>query len=134
MNSRGGSGTATGTSAWTASAIALQLGSNVLTVTARDAAGNTAIANLTVTLSDTTSPTVAVTAPAAGTTVTSTVVVSGKRKGLAASTSALGAQDRGRLYPYHRAGFPFSGSTRRARTSITGGNARGALCLLSSYC
>ena len=77
VNSRGGSGTATGTSSWTASAIALQLGSNVLTVTARDAAGNTAIANLTVTLSDTTSPTVAVTAPAAGTTVTSTVVVSG---------------------------------------------------------
>ena len=77
MNSRGGSGTATGTSAWTASAIALQLGSNVLTVTARDAAGNTATANLTVTLSDTTSPTVAVTAPAAGTTVTSTVGVSG---------------------------------------------------------
>ena len=77
VNSRGGSGTATGTSSWTASAIALQLGSNVLTVTARDAAGNTATANLTVTLSDTTSPTVAVTAPAAGTTVTSTVVVSG---------------------------------------------------------
>src|SRR5437867_39317 len=77
VNSRGGSGTATGTSSWTASAIALQLGSNVLTVTARDAAGNTATANLTVTLSDTTSPTIAVTAPAAGTTVTSTVVVSG---------------------------------------------------------
>ncbi|PYN83751.1 MAG: hypothetical protein DMD96_00955 [Candidatus Rokuibacteriota bacterium] len=77
VNSRGGSGTATGTSSWTASAIALQLGSNVLTVTARDAAGNTATANLTVTLSDTTSPTVAVTAPAAGTTVTSTVGVSG---------------------------------------------------------
>ena len=76
VNSRGGSGTATGTGSWTASAIALQLGSNVLTVTARDAAGNTAIANLTVTLSDTTSPTVAVTAPVAGTTVTSAVVVS----------------------------------------------------------
>ena len=77
VNSRGGSGTATGTSSWTASAIALQLGSNVLAVTARDAAGNTKTASLTVTLSDTTSPTVAVTAPAAGTTVTSTVVVSG---------------------------------------------------------
>ena len=75
-NSRGGSGTATGTSSWIASAIALQLGSNVLTVTARDAAGNTAAAKLTVTLNDTTSPTVAVTAPAAGTTVAGTVVVS----------------------------------------------------------
>ena len=77
VNSRGGSGTATGTSSWTASAIALQLGSNVLAVTARDAAGNTKTASLTVTLSDTTSPTVAVTAPAAGTTVMSAVVVSG---------------------------------------------------------
>jgi len=76
-NSRGGSGTATGTSSWTASAIALQLGSNVLAVTARNAAGNTKTAGLTVALSDTTPPTVAVTAPAAGTTVTSTVVVSG---------------------------------------------------------
>jgi Big-like domain-containing protein/glucodextranase-like protein len=77
VNSRGGSGTATGTSSWTASAIALQLGSNVLTVTAQDAAANTATANLTVTLSDTTSPMVALTGPIAGTTVTSTVVVSG---------------------------------------------------------
>ena len=77
VNSRGGSGTATGTSSWTASSIALQLGSNVLAVTARDAAGNTKTASLTVTLGDTTLPTVAVTAPAAGTTVTSTVVVSG---------------------------------------------------------
>jgi len=77
VNNLGGSGTATGTSSWTASAIALQLGSNVLAVTARDAAGNTKTASLTVTLGDTTPPTVAVTAPAAGTTVTSTVVVSG---------------------------------------------------------
>jgi Bacterial Ig domain/Glucodextranase, domain B/Abnormal spindle-like microcephaly-assoc'd, ASPM-SPD-2-Hydin/Fibronectin type III domain len=77
VNSRGGSGSATGTTSWTASAIALQLGSNVLAVTARDAAGYTKTASLTVTLGDTTSPTVAVTAPVAGTTVTSTVVVSG---------------------------------------------------------
>jgi len=49
-NSRGGSGTATGTTSWTASGIVLQSGSNVLTVTARDAAGNTGTATLTVTL------------------------------------------------------------------------------------
>ena len=42
INDRGGSGTATGTTAWTAAGIPLLLGSNVLTVTARDAAGNTA--------------------------------------------------------------------------------------------
>ena len=41
-NDRGGSGTATGTTAWSVSGIALQSGANVLTVTARDAAGNTA--------------------------------------------------------------------------------------------
>src|SRR5213593_4369745 len=76
-NSRGGSGTATGTTSWTASGIILQLGTNVLTVTARDAAGNTGTATLTVTLSDTTPPTVAVTAPVAGATVAGTVSVSG---------------------------------------------------------
>ena len=48
-NNRGGSGTATGTTSWSASGIVLQSGSNVLTVTARDAAGNTASDTLTVT-------------------------------------------------------------------------------------
>ena len=52
MNSRGGNGTATGTTSWTAG-VALQTGANVLTVQARDAAGNTATATLTVTLTDT---------------------------------------------------------------------------------
>ncbi len=77
VNSRGGSGAATGTSSWTTNPIALQLGSNTVTVTARDAAGNTGTANLTVTLSDTTAPTIALTAPATGSIVTSTVAVSG---------------------------------------------------------
>src|SRR5207249_10784415 len=48
-NSRGGSGTATGTTSWAASGIGLQAGTNVLTVTARDAANNTRTATLTVT-------------------------------------------------------------------------------------
>jgi Purple acid Phosphatase, N-terminal domain/HYR domain len=39
-NSLGGSGTAAGTASWTASGIALKVGSNTITVTARDAAGN----------------------------------------------------------------------------------------------
>ena len=52
-NNRGGSGTATGTTSWTASGIVLQPGINVLTVTARDGAANTASARLTVTLSET---------------------------------------------------------------------------------
>src|SRR5207249_469055 len=52
-NNRGGSGTATGTTSWTASGIVLEPGTNVLTVTARDAAANTATASVTVTLSAT---------------------------------------------------------------------------------
>jgi hypothetical protein len=48
-NSRGGNGTAAGTTSWTASGIALQSGSNVITVTAKDAAGNAKAATLTVT-------------------------------------------------------------------------------------
>ena len=64
-NSRGGSGTATGTTSWTASGIALQTGSNVLTITARDAAGNTTTATVTVTFTDTTTPTVTITTPTA---------------------------------------------------------------------
>lgn len=63
-NSRGGDGTASGTTSWSASGIALQSGSNEVTVTARDAAGNTRSASITVTYTapgtpapDTTSPT-----------------------------------------------------------------------------
>ena len=48
VNNRGGSGTATGTATWSATGIALQSGSNVLTVTARDAANNTSTDTLTV--------------------------------------------------------------------------------------
>jgi hypothetical protein len=47
----GSSGMATGTTSWTANGIVLQPGANVLTVTARDAAGNTATDIVTVTLS-----------------------------------------------------------------------------------
>src|SRR5262249_6025624 len=74
-NSRGGSGAASGTSSWAASGIALQVGSNTLTVTARDAAGNTRTATLTVTLNDTVRPTAAITAPAGGTTVSGSISV-----------------------------------------------------------
>ena len=48
-NDRGGSGTATGTTSWSVSGIVLASGANVLTVTARDAAGNTSTDTLTVT-------------------------------------------------------------------------------------
>src|SRR6185312_12969897 len=63
-NSQGGSGTASGTTNWTASGIVLQPGVNVLTVIARDAAGNSGTAVLTVTYTvatDSTGPAVAIT-------------------------------------------------------------------------
>jgi len=53
QNSRGGSGTATGTTSWATGAIALVKGQNVLQVTARDAANNASTATLTVTLDTT---------------------------------------------------------------------------------
>ena len=40
-NNRGGSGTAVGTTSWTAANIPLQAGANVITVTAQDTSGNT---------------------------------------------------------------------------------------------
>src|SRR5439155_1056504 len=71
-SSGGGSGTASGTTSWTAGGIVLQPGTNVLTVTAQDAAGNTGTATLTVTLtvtsSDSTPPTVAITSPTSSST------------------------------------------------------------------
>ena len=48
VNSRGGSGTATGTTNWSVAGIALQTGTNVITVTARDTANYTASATVKV--------------------------------------------------------------------------------------
>ena len=73
-NDRGGSGTATGTTNWSASGIVLQSGSNIITITARDAAGNSATDTLTITYTppDTTNPTVAISTPTANATYTAT--------------------------------------------------------------
>src|SRR5207253_3097978 len=73
-NDRGGTGTASGTTNWTASGINLQPGTNVVTVTAKDAAGNPGTSTLTVTY-DTSAPTVSITAPAGGATVSGSVTV-----------------------------------------------------------
>jgi len=53
QNMQGGGGTASGTTGWAVSGVLLQPGTNVLTVTARDAAGNIATDSLTVTLTAT---------------------------------------------------------------------------------
>src|SRR5262249_23633621 len=60
---------------WTASGIPIQLGPNVLTVTAQDAAGNTGTATLTVTAVDAMAPTVAITSPTSASTYTTSSTV-----------------------------------------------------------
>ncbi len=61
-NDRGGAGVATGTSAWSATGIALQPGTNNLTFTANDAGGGTGSALLPVfAITDTTPPALAIT-------------------------------------------------------------------------
>jgi hypothetical protein len=71
VNSLGGSGTATGTTNWSVGSIGLQSGTNVITVTARDAAGNVASDMLSVAYSssDTTVPTVSITTPTTSSTL-----------------------------------------------------------------
>jgi len=73
-NSRGGSGVCIGTTAWSYSGIALQPGSNVITVTATDAAGNTATDTLNVTFTDVTRPSIDFTIPTSAATHSTTTV------------------------------------------------------------
>jgi hypothetical protein len=70
-SSGGGSGTASGTIAWSIPEILLANGSNTITVTAWDNAGLTCSATLVVTYSaDTTAPTIAITSPTSSATYT----------------------------------------------------------------
>jgi Big-like domain-containing protein len=97
-NSRSGSGTATGTTSWTAGGIVLQSGANVLTVTARDAAGNTATDTVTVTYADTTVPTVTITTPTATPTYstgTSSLTLGGTASDTVGVTQVTWANSRG---------------------------------------
>ncbi len=68
-NNRGGSGTAAGYGSWSVTGISLQGGANVITVTATDAAGNTASDAITVTWNapDTIAPAVTITSPTSAT-------------------------------------------------------------------
>ena len=97
-NNRGGSGAATGTTSWSASGIVLQTGSNVLTVTARDLAGNTATDTLTVTFSDTTAPVVTITSPTSNptySTTTSLLTLAGTASDAVGVTQVTWANNRG---------------------------------------
>ena len=73
VNDRGGSGTASGTTSWSASGIALQSGANTITVTAYDAAGNKGTATLTVnyTAPDISAPTITILGPTTASSYTS---------------------------------------------------------------
>ncbi len=72
VTSGGASGTASGTTNWTISGLALPAGSTGVTVTAHDAAGNlaSAILNITYTAPDPTPPTISITSPTYGPTFT----------------------------------------------------------------
>jgi hypothetical protein len=99
VNSRGGSGTATGTTSWSVASITLQSGSNVLTVTARDAAGNTRTDTLTVTYTpDTTLPNVTITSPTSNATLTTsaaTINLGGSASDNVAVTQVSWVNNRG---------------------------------------
>lgn len=75
-NDRGGSGTCSGTTSWAKSGITLQVGTNVITITAKDAANNSGTDTLTVTYAqpDITSPTVTFTSPSNGQMLTNAVI------------------------------------------------------------
>ena len=99
-NDRGGSGTATGTTSWSVSGIVLLSGQNVLTVTARDAAGNTSTDTLTVTYTppDSTLPTVTITTPTSAATHTASATplsLGGTASDNVAVTQVSWSNDRG---------------------------------------
>jgi hypothetical protein len=99
VNDRGGSGTASGTTSWSVAGIALQTGANVLTVTARDAAGNTGTDTLTVTYNpDTTAPAVTITSPTSNATTTVQVTpisIGGTASDAVGVTQVTWTNDRG---------------------------------------
>ena len=100
VSDRGGSGTATGTTNWSIPVVGLQVGNNVITVTARDAAGNagTDVLTVTYTVPDTTVPVVTITGPTTGSsysTSSSTMTISGTGSDNVGVTAVTWSTDRG---------------------------------------
>ena len=96
----GFSGTAAGAAVWSAAAIPLQSGTNILTVTAYDAAGNSRSATLTVSYSaaDVLPPSVLISSPTPAATYATTaasIAVSGTAGDDRALTSVTWSSDRG---------------------------------------
>jgi hypothetical protein len=97
-NSKGGNGVAAGTTAWAVASVTLQPGSNVITVTAKDAAGNVATDVLTVTFTDAVAPTVSITAPTSAdkhTTTAATMTLGGTASDVFGVTEVRWSNDRG---------------------------------------
>ena len=105
-NDRGGSGVAAGTTSWTTGGIVLQSGVNVVMVTARDAAGNTA--NDVVTVTYTAQQTNVAPTLAAVANQTSTV-------GRAVSLQLVGADANGDRLTYSASGLPAGLETGRLK-------------------
>jgi hypothetical protein len=100
VNNRGGSGVAAGTTNWSVPSVGLQVGDNVITVTARDAAGNvgTDILTVTYTSPDPTAPAVTVTSPTTAPTYatsSSTMTISGTGSDNVGVTVVSWSTDRG---------------------------------------
>jgi predicted secreted protein len=99
---RGGSGVATGTTNWSATGIPLLSGSNVIVITAFDAAGNSGSASLSVSMTvptaDTTRPTVTIGTPTTGSTYSTTasaMTLGGSASDNVGVTQVRWANDRG---------------------------------------
>jgi hypothetical protein len=107
-NDRGGSGVAGGTTSWNA-AVVLQSGANLITITARDAAGNLATAVITVTF------TVANTAP-----TLASVGTQSTRVGRWDSLQLVGADANGDTLVYTASGLPAGLSINAATGLISG--------------
>lgn len=75
-NSRGGSGNCSGTTEWSYNDLPLQIGANIITITALDAAGNKGTTTLTINVTDVTVPVVTITTPNTNPFTTNTPFVS----------------------------------------------------------
>ncbi len=95
-NNKGGSGTATGTASWSVASVPVVVGTNLITVTARDAAGNVATDVLTVTKTDGQAPTLTIAAPASSSSTTAaTMAMNGSAGDEVAVTQVTWISDRG---------------------------------------
>src|SRR5205814_7365510 len=97
-SNRRGAGAATGTTMWSTSPVPLKAGQNVITVTARDVAGHTATATLSVTSPGTPPPTVTITLPTSAPTYatsSTTITLGGTASDGIGVTAVTWVNDRG---------------------------------------